>query len=95
MHNPYEYITAEIVEVTEETQAIKTFRLKPGSGIGFRAGQFMELTIPGVGEAPFTPSSNHDQKETLDFTIMAAGRVTKLLHQMNKGETVLRNEEIC
>lgn len=86
--NPYAYIEAEILDVIDETQNIKTFRLKPKSDIGFRAGQFMELTVPGVGEAPFTPSSNHNKKDILEFTIMSAGRVTKILHQMKKGDTV-------
>jgi len=88
MNNPYQYIEAEILDVVDETSNIKTFSLKPKSDIGFRAGQFMDVTIPGVGEAPFTPSSNHDLKDKLDFTIMSAGRVTKMLHGMKKGDIV-------
>ena len=88
MKNPYSYIEAEIVDIVSETPAIKTFTLKPRGDIGFRAGQFMEVTLPGIGEAPFTPSSNHDQKDALDFTIMAAGRITKLLHQSKKGDVL-------
>ncbi|MCX5686819.1 MAG: FAD/NAD(P)-binding protein [Candidatus Omnitrophica bacterium] len=88
MKNPYAYIEAEILDVIEETGNIKTFRLRPSGEIGFRAGQFMEVTVPGVGEAPFTPSSNHSVKDTLDFTIMSAGRVTGILHEMKKGEVV-------
>ena len=89
MKNPYAYIEAEILDVIEETGNIKTFRLRPRSEIDFRAGQFMEVTVPGVGEAPFTPSSNHNVKDTLDFTIMSAGRVTRILHEMKKGELPL------
>ncbi len=88
MNNPYTYTEAEIVDIAEETANIKTFRLRPKSPIAFKAGQFMDVTIPGIGEAPFTPSSNHNVKDVLDFTIMSAGRVTKLLHQMKKGDTV-------
>ncbi|MCM8761296.1 MAG: FAD/NAD(P)-binding protein [Candidatus Omnitrophica bacterium] len=86
--NPYAYIKAEILNITNETATIKTFTIRPQGEIGFRAGQFMDLTLPGIGEAPFTPSSNHDHKGTLDFTIMAAGRVTKLLHQAKPGDIV-------
>jgi len=86
--NPYSYIDAEILDVIEETANIKTFRLKPKGEIGFRAGQFMDVTVPGIGEAPFTPSSNHNDKETLEFTIMSAGRVTKILHGMEGGSIV-------
>lgn len=88
MKNPYAYIDAEILDIVEETPNIKTFTLKPAQGIGFRAGQFMDVTLPGIGEAPFTPSSNHDIKDKLDFTIMSAGRVTKLMHNMKKGDKV-------
>lgn len=86
--NPYAFLDAEVLKVTDETPNIKTFTLKPRAGISFRAGQFMEVTLPGIGEAPFTPSSNHNAKETLDFTIMSAGRVTKLLHQTKAGDII-------
>jgi len=87
MNNPYAYIEAEVLDVISETHNIKTFKLKPKTEIGFRAGQFMDVSIPGMGEAPFTPSSNHDRKDTLDFTIMSAGRVTKLIHEAKPGDT--------
>lgn len=88
MKNPYAYTEAEILSVVEETQNIKTFTIKPHSEIGFRAGQFMDVTMPGIGEAPFTPSSNHNFKDKLDFTIMRAGRVTSLMHQAKAGDIV-------
>jgi NAD(P)H-flavin reductase len=86
--NPYAFIEAEVLKVSDETPNIKTFTLKPRGGISFKAGQFMEVTLPGTGEAPFTPSSNHNSAETLDFTIMSAGRVTKLLHQAKAGDII-------
>jgi len=86
--NPYAIIDAEVIKVADETSNIKTFTVKPAGGISFKAGQFMEVSVPGVGEAPFTPSSNHNSGKTLDFTIMNAGRVTKLLHQTKAGDTV-------
>lgn len=88
MKNPYAYIESEIIDIVDETPNIKTFRLKPRSNIGFRAGQFMDVTVPGIGEAPFTPSSNHNDADKLDFTIMKAGRVTSILHDMKKGDVV-------
>ena len=88
MINPYKYIEAEIVDIVEETPNIKTFSIKPKEKIGFRAGQFMDVSVPGVGEAPFTPSSNHNFADKLDFTIMKAGRVTNILHEMKKGDMV-------
>jgi len=88
MKNPYEFTEAEILNITDETANIKTFTLKPKKEIPFKAGQFMDVTLPGIGEAPFTPSSNHNMTKTLDFTVMSAGRVTKLLHQAKPGDIV-------
>ena len=86
--NPYSFIEAEIINVATETSNIKTFTLKSREAIKFRAGQFMDVSVQGIGEAPFTPSSNHNISDKLDFTIMNVGRVTKLLHEMDRGKTV-------
>jgi NAD(P)H-flavin reductase len=86
--NPYEFIETEILNIATETSNIKTFTLKPCRPIPFRAGQFMDVSVAGVGEAPFTPSSNHNSADKMDFTIMNVGCVTKLLHQMEKGKIV-------
>ena len=86
--NPYSFIEAEILDVAAETSNIKTFKLRPREAIPFRAGQFMDLSVPGIGEAPFTPSSNHNIPDELDFTIMNVGRLTGLLHEMTKGKIV-------
>jgi NAD(P)H-flavin reductase len=48
----------------------------------------MQLSIPGVGEAPFTPSSSMYDIETLEFSIMQAGSVTSLLHKAKVGDRV-------
>jgi NAD(P)H-flavin reductase len=71
-----------------ETSTIKTFVLKPKSDFSFKTGQFIELTLPGIGEAPFTPSSDPNIKEKLDLTIMNAGRITSLLHNISKNTSV-------
>ena len=52
MKNPYYPIDTVVEDVITETPTIKTFVLKPVRPIQFKAGQFMQLTVPGVGEAP-------------------------------------------
>ncbi|MBN1405856.1 MAG: FAD/NAD(P)-binding protein [Candidatus Omnitrophica bacterium] len=86
--NPYRPIETEVLEVITETPSIKTLRLKPKEQIHFRAGQFIELTIPGEGEAPFTPSSRPSVKDMMEVTIMKVGKVTEKIHQLKKGDTV-------
>lgn len=84
--NPYQPQKAVIQEIKPETQGIKTFVLKPENGFSFRCGQFAELTIPGIGEAPFAMSSPCYQSGHLEFTIQNVGYMTSRLHQMHKGD---------
>ncbi len=86
LRNPYSPIPAKLVEVIEESPTIKTFRLVPEEEFEFSAGQFIELTVPGVGEAPFTPSSSPFEKDFLEVTVMRVGRVTSALHDSRPGE---------
>jgi sulfite reductase subunit B len=88
MDNPYSPIRTEVLDVIPETPTIKTLRLKPKESLTFVAGQFIELTVPGVGEAPFTPSSRPTVKDTMEVTIMKVGKVTERIHQLKKGDTV-------
>jgi NAD(P)H-flavin reductase len=86
--NPYQPIKAEIKEVIEETPSIKTFVLRPRFPIRFETGQFIELTVPGVGEGPFTPSSSPELDEKMEVTIMKVGTMTSALHEMERSEWV-------
>jgi sulfite reductase subunit B len=86
--NPYRSIKAEVLDVIPETLNIKTIRFKPVEPISFRTGQFVEITIPGVGEAPFTPSSRPAVKEILEVSVMKVGKVTEKIHQLKKGDTI-------
>jgi len=88
MKNIYRPFEAVIEDIKEETAAIKTFTLRPKEDFSFATGQFIELTIPGVGEGPFTPSSDPGIKQNLDVTIMRAGRITAKLHAMKKGDSL-------
>lgn len=84
--NPYLPITATIDHIVEETPAIRTFGLRPEEPIAFEAGQFVDLTVPGIGEAPFTPSSSPSISEEMEITIMRVGRVTDALFEMKVGD---------
>ena len=87
-HNPYRSIETEVLDVITETPTIKTLKLKPKEKLEFKAGQFIELTVPGVGEAPFTPSSPPSVKDMIEVTIMKVGKVTEKIHELKKGSIV-------
>jgi NAD(P)H-flavin reductase len=72
-------------DVIVETPTIRTFVLRPAEPMPFRAGQFVQLTLPGVGEAPFTPSSSPHEPERIEVTVLKTGRVTDALHEVEAG----------
>ena len=78
-------VLAKLENVVQETANIKTFLVRPEKPLAFKAGQFIELTVPGIGEAPFTPSSSPAVSDKLELTIMRAGRVTEKLHALEPG----------
>ncbi|MCM8777380.1 MAG: FAD/NAD(P)-binding protein [Candidatus Omnitrophica bacterium] len=88
MENIYRPIRCEVKDIITESPTIKTVVLKPKEEFSFLAGQFASLTVPGVGEAPFTPSSSPYDKEKLEFTVMRTGRVTDAIHNLKKGDIV-------
>lgn len=88
MENPYESIRSEITDIVEESPNIKTFTVELRQELPFEAGQFVEVSVPGVGEAPFTPSSSPRVAERMELTIMEAGEVTGKLHRMKPGQWV-------
>jgi sulfite reductase subunit B len=75
-----------ITKIIDETPTIKTFVFKPQDNFSFQTGQFIELTYPGIGEAPFTPSSDPNRNDEFEVTIMKVGRVTGLFHQAKPGD---------
>jgi NAD(P)H-flavin reductase len=87
-NNPYSIIRTEVLDVITETPTIKTLRLRPAVPVSFETGQFMELTLPGIGEAPFTPSSKPSVKEEIQLSIMRVGKITQKVHELQPGAVV-------
>jgi NAD(P)H-flavin reductase len=83
--NIYKPIKAMLTDVIEESPSIKTFVLVPEDEFSFKTGQFIELSVDGIGEAPFTPSSSPLVTEKLEVTVMKTGYVTEIMHMLNPG----------
>jgi NAD(P)H-flavin reductase len=83
--NIYKPIRAELTNVIDESSLIKTFVLIPEEEFSFKTGQFIELSVDGIGEAPFTPSSSPLVKEKLEVTVMKTGYVTEYMHALKPG----------
>jgi len=81
---------AKIVDKQKFTDGETWFRFTfaDGKGIDYRAGQFMEVSVFGIGEAPISICSAPGRRADLEMCIRAVGDVTRALHAMNVGETV-------
>ncbi len=78
---------AEITRTEQLTKMEKLFeiRLKNGQELGHQPGQFVEVSLFGIGEAPISVSSSPTKKGTFELAVRSVGNVTKALHQMNPG----------
>jgi NAD(P)H-flavin reductase len=83
--NIYKPLRAKLTDVIEESPLIKTFVLEPEEEFSFRTGQFIELAVDGIGEAPFTPSSSPLVSDRLEVTVMKTGYVTEYMHRQKPG----------
>jgi len=78
---------AEITRTEQLTKMEKLFeiRLKNGQELGHQPGQFVEVSLFGIGEAPISVSSSPTKKGSFELAVRSVGNVTKALHQMNPG----------
>ena len=83
--NIYKPFKVTLEKVIEESPLIKTFVFVPEREFSFKTGEFIELTLDGIGEAPFTPSSSPLVTDRFDVTIMKAGYVTEKMHKLEPG----------
>ncbi len=92
--NPYLPMSMRVARITDETddRTIKSFELaftRPEDAADFRhiPGQFCELSLLGVGEAPFGIASAPCEAG-LRFTVKHTGVVTAALHGLAAGDVV-------
>ncbi len=91
MKNEYIPYKAVIEKVSKETFDTKTFQVRfAESSIAdkfeYKQGQFMEISVLGIGEAPISITSSPSRKGSLEFTIRATGGVTNRIHELNEGD---------
>ncbi len=77
---------AQILQLTEETPDITTFRLELEeslmSSFTFYPGNFVLLSVFGQGEAPFAITSSPFQRNSFEISVKRMGKVTQALHEL-------------
>jgi NAD(P)H-flavin reductase len=82
-----------IKRVRDEARGIKTFTVEfkdreVRESFSYRPGQFEEVTVFGVGEAPISITSSPVNKGFLEFSVAAVGNVTRALHFKKEGDLI-------
>lgn len=76
-------------EKLTELEKVFTLALPNGRPLGHRPGQFMEVSILGVGEAPISISSSPSRSgESFELCVRKVGDVTSALHRLSPGDKV-------
>ncbi|NCC56713.1 MAG: anaerobic sulfite reductase subunit AsrB, partial [Synergistales bacterium] len=80
--NPYRPFAAKITSLTPETDL--EFTLTVEASVDMTPGQFFQVSLPKIGEAPLSISAFGP--DWIQFTVRAVGRLTNALQDLRKGE---------
>lgn len=88
--SPYLPRWAEILRIDDLTETEKLFdmHLLSGEPLGHNPGQFVELSVMGIGEAPISVSSAPRQTNSFELAIRKVGNLTNAVHRLSVGDTV-------
>lgn len=73
--------------VTEMETAF-AFQLDSGRELGHLPGQFVEVSIAGMGEAPISISSSPTRKGSFEMVVRRVGNLSGAMHRLKPGDKV-------
>ncbi|MHB8084713.1 MAG: FAD/NAD(P)-binding protein [Dehalococcoidia bacterium] len=76
------------VEALSDREKVFEFKFDDGKELGQMPGQFVEVSIFGVGEAPISVTSSPTHKGSFELAVRATGSLTNKLHTLEKGAKV-------
>jgi sulfhydrogenase subunit gamma (sulfur reductase) len=80
---------ATILKTMPMTDKDRYFEIKlDDKELGHLPGQFAEISLPGIGEAPISISSSPTKKGSFEMVIRKVGRVTEELHKLAPGQKI-------
>ncbi|MCB1156851.1 MAG: 4Fe-4S dicluster domain-containing protein [Leptospiraceae bacterium] len=80
---------AKIKSIKVLTPLEKVFEIEVYEGFKHKPGQFVEVSIFGVGEVPISISSSPTRKDNhIELCIRTTGTVTQAIHKLKKGNNV-------
>ena len=83
--------TARVLRVEQltELETLFTLELPDGHSLGNEPGQFVEVSLFGIGEAPISVSSSPSRSNgTFELCVRRVGDVTNAMHQLAPGTMI-------
>jgi len=86
----YEIMRAKIIKARQMTDSEKLFELvlPGGKSLGHDPGQFVEVSLLGIGEAPLSVTSSPTKRGSFELIVRNAGKLTGALHKLEAGDEV-------
>ncbi len=84
----YQPQMAQILEIQELSDQDRLLRLRLPQAIHFTPGCFIELSVFGLGEAPFSIASAPAQSNEIELVVRKAGTLTQALHRTRVGDSI-------
>ncbi|MFH1624054.1 MAG: FAD/NAD(P)-binding protein [Pseudomonadota bacterium] len=88
--SPYLPKWAEISRIKKLTESEKLFELNftNGKPLGHKPGQFVEVSLLGIGEAPISISSPPGKTSSFELAIRKVGNLTAAMHRLKAGDKI-------
>lgn len=81
---------AEVISTRQltETEKYIELKIKETKEFNFNPGQFIQLSVFGIGEAPISISSSPFNNDTIGLCVRKAGDVTSAIHKLEPGSYI-------
>jgi NAD(P)H-flavin reductase len=82
----YQPQMAEVVYIEEISADDRLFRLRVSQPLTFEPGSFLQLSVFGLGEAPFSFASPPDGGDQIELVVRRTGALTQALYRVRVGD---------
>ena len=79
--------TINKTRIMNSTELYMHLSMDDGS-LEYKPGQFVEVSLPGIGEAPISISSSPSQEGGFELVVRKIGNVTNKIHELAAGDKV-------
>ncbi|MDA8215121.1 MAG: FAD/NAD(P)-binding protein [Nitrospiraceae bacterium] len=86
----YRIRTARVIKTKQMTAHEKLFEiaLEGGESLDYEPGQFVIVSLMGIGEAPISICSSPTKAGSFEICVRAVGKVTNAMHRLEAGDEI-------